>query len=235
MVLTPTLLYEILSRKINNPNWWPVDKKYHDENKSDPRFEVIIGAILTQNTNWSNVEKTLRNLKLYKKLDIKIIEKTDIKRLTELIKSSGFFNQKANRIKNISQILKYKYNSNLDNFFNRDIDNLRKELLSIKGIGPETADSIILYAGDKPIFVVDAYTKRICKRLPFKTNLSYEDVQLFFQNDLSKSYQNNILAKIYSQLHAQIVILAKEYCKKKPSCINCPLKKYCKYYEKLFE
>jgi len=234
MDLTPTLLYEILSRKIDDLNWWPVDKKYHDENKSDPRFEVIIGAILTQNTNWSNVEKTLRNLKLYKKLDIKNIENTDLKNLSELIKSSGFFNQKAERIKNISQILRNKYNSDLDNFFNRDIDNIREELLSLKGIGQETADSIILYAGYKPIFIVDTYTKRICKRLPLKTNLKYKDIQLFFQVDLCKSYKNNKLVKIYSQLHAQIVILAKEYCKKKPYCINCPLKKYCKFYEKLF-
>ena len=235
MIMTPFKIYEILLKEFGNLNWWPMDKKYHENNRSDPRFEVIVGAILTQNTGWSNVEKALTNLKLNNMLNIKSISEINIKKLQEMIKPSGFFNQKANRLKILTLYLKNNFNSNLDYFFKKNIENIRKELLLLNGIGPETADSILLYAGNMPIFVVDTYTKRICKRLLMDTNISYDEIQDYFQRELSKNYSKKELIKIYNELHALIVILAKKYCKKKPQCYNCPLNKYCDFKKKLMQ
>jgi endonuclease-3 related protein len=225
----PEKLYNDLMKKYGNLNWWPMDKDYHEKNKSDPRFEVILGAILTQNTAWSNVEKAIDNLKKSEKLDINSINNIENEKLKNLIRPSGFFNQKATRLKYISKILKNKYNSNLDNFFKKDKDEIREELLEMNGIGPETADSIVLYAANKPIFVVDAYTKRLCKRFPLKTKITYDEIQKYFQKNLEENFDKKELTKIYKNLHAMIVILAKEYCKKRPICENCPLKKDCNY------
>ncbi len=230
---TPHMLYEILMKKFGSQNWWPMDRIYHKKNHSDPRFEVIIGAILTQNTAWPNVEKALDNLKSKNMLEIQKIAESDIKTLQNLVKPSGFFNQKAERIKNLAQHLHQNYHNNLNEFFDNDLDELRAELLSLKGIGPETADSILLYAGNLPIFVVDAYTKRICRRIPIDTNVSYDEIQNYFQSKLSKKYKKNKISKIYNELHALIVILAKKHCKNKPNCINCPLQKYCKFKRQL--
>jgi endonuclease-3 related protein len=234
MKLNPLKLYQILTKKIGNLNWWPIDKKYHEKNNTDPRFEIIVGAILTQNTAWPNVEKALLNLKSQKTLNLEKLANEDIKKLTKLVRPSGFFNQKAIRLKNISNHLKNKYNSNLDSFFIRDMNVIRKELLSLNGIGPETADSILLYAGDKTIFVVDAYTKRLCERIPIDTNISYNEIQKYFQKELTEKYQGQELIKAYKNLHAQIVIFAKKYCKKKPICKNCPIFKHCNFKEKSF-
>ena len=234
MKINPLKLYQILTNKVGNLNWWPVDKKYHEKNSTDPRFEIIVGAILTQNTAWPNVEKALFNLKSQKILNLEILANEHIKKLTKMIRPSGFFNQKAIRLKNISNYLKNKYNLNLDLFFIRDMNVIRKELLSLNGIGPETADSILLYAGNKPIFVVDAYTKRLCERIPIDTNISYTEIQKYFQKELTEKYQREELIKAYKNLHAQIVILAKKYCKKKPICKNCPIFKHCNFKEKSF-
>ncbi len=235
MRLTPQTLYTNLLEEFGNLNWWPMDRTYHEKNGSDPRFEIMVGALLTQNTAWSNVEKALMNLKSKNALDIKKIIKIDINRLQEMIKPSGFFNQKADRVKNIALYLHDNYDSSLDKFFDKDLHKLRNELLSLNGIGPETADSILLYAGNMPIFVVDAYTKRICKRLPFDTNISYDDIQNYFQKDLCKKYQDSEITQIYNRLHAQIVILAKNYCKKKPECTKCPLRSNCTFNKSLFQ
>jgi len=221
-------IYKIFSNSYKDLDWWPVDKKYHKKNKTDPRFEIIIGAILTQNTAWSNVEKALENLKEKNRLDIKSVIKTDENELKEMIKPSGFFNQKAGRLKEVSYYLAEKYNCNLDNLFKKNLKELREELLSLNGIGAETADSILLYAAEKPIFVVDAYTKRLCKRIPINVNIDYDSIQKHFQNELSKEYSGQDLVKTYNNFHAQIVIHAKEHCKKKPNCKNCPVSKNCK-------
>ena len=212
-----------------------MDKKYHEKNSTDPRFEVIVGAILTQNTAWSNVEKAHTNLKSKNMLDIKKIREIDIKSLQQMIKPSGFFNQKAERLKNISTYLHENYNDELNCFFKKDIYMLREELLSLNGIGPETADSILLYAGHMPIFVVDAYTKRLCKRLPLDTNISYDEIQQFFEKELSKKYSKQEIVQVYNELHARIVILAKNHCKKKPLCNNCPLVQHCMYKKQLLQ
>ncbi len=229
MTQNPQTLYKILLEKFGHQNWWPIDKQYHKKNKSDPRFEIIIGAILTQNTAWSNVEKALDNLKSKNMLETKKISDADIRVLKKLIKPSGFFNQKSHRLKNMARHLHENYNDNLDLFFDRNMKDIRDELLSMNGIGPETADSIILYAGDLPIFVVDAYTKRLCKRLPLKTGSSYDEIQDYFQEQIKKHYKENEITRVYNELHALIVVLAKNYCKKKPDCKNCPIRKNCEY------
>ncbi|MDH7516999.1 MAG: endonuclease [Candidatus Thermoplasmatota archaeon] len=229
MIQNPCNLHKILLEEFGHQNWWPIDKKYHEKNKSDPRFEIIIGAILTQNTAWSNVEKAIDNLKSKNMLEIKKISNADIRLLRNMIKPSGFFNQKAHRLKNIARFLHEKYDDDLDMFFNRDIKEIRAELLSLNGIGPETADSILLYAGELPIFVVDAYTKRLCKRIPFNTGTSYDEIQQYFQEEIKKKYNENSLTQVYNELHALIVVLAKKYCKKKPDCKNCPINKNCGY------
>ncbi|KYK30551.1 MAG: endonuclease [Thermoplasmatales archaeon SG8-52-3] len=233
MNITPESLYKILFKYFRSLNWWPKDLGYHKKTGSDPRFEVIVGAILTQNTAWSNVELALENLKREKLLDIKLISQLDLKSLKKMIRPTGYFNQKATRLKNIAEHLENKYSGNLDSFFDRNLNEIREELLSLNGVGPETADSILLYAGNHSIFVVDAYTKRLCKRLPMETKPEYYEIQDFFQKELSKIYKNNEISKIYNELHALIVIFAKTYCKTKPNCEDCPLKKFCKYASQL--
>lgn len=235
MKLTPHILYKILLEEYGQQNWWPMDKEYHEKHGSDPRFEIIVGAILTQNTAWSNVEKALTNLKSKNMLDIKKISDIDTEILKELIKPSGFFNQKARRLKNLASHLHNKYHDDLDTFFDRNVYDIREELLSLNGIGRETADSILLYAGNLPIFVVDAYTKRICKRLPLKTDTSYDEIQHYFKEEISKKYSKKEITHVYNELHALIVVLAKNYCKKKPECDKCPLKKHCKFKKQLFQ
>jgi endonuclease-3 related protein len=235
MKITPQKLYKVLLKKFGDLNWWPIDTNYHEKNNSDPRFEVIVGAILTQNTAWSNVEKALTNLKLLNILDIKNISEININELQDLIRPSGFFKQKTKRLKDLVSYLKDKYSGDLNYFFDREIPIIREELLSLKGIGPETADSIILYAGNLPIFVVDAYTRRICQRLPLNTNISYDEIQDYFETELSRNYTKKELTKVYNELHALIVLLAKKYCKKNPDCIECPLIEICSYYAELFQ
>ena len=219
----------MLIEKFGEQHWWPIDKEYHKKNNSDPRFEIITGAILTQNTSWSNVEKALNNLKSENILELKYISDIDLNKLKNLIRPSGFFNQKAKRIQDISNYLSQNYNCDLNLFFNRDVKHIRKELLSLNGIGPETADSILLYAGNKETFVVDAYTKRICKRIPINTGNSYNEIQQYFQSELSKIYGKKDLINVYNELHALIVLFAKKYCNKKPQCLNCPFSQKCKY------
>ena len=229
MKLTPHTLYKILLEIFRNQNWWPIDRIYHKKNGSDPRFEMIVGAILTQNTAWSNVEKALTNLKSKNILDIKKLVDIDIVNLQNMIKPSVFFNQKAKRLKNFALYLHNNYHDSLGTFFNRELYAIREELLSLSGIGKETADSILLYAGNLPIFVVDAYTKRICGRLPLYTNISYNKIQHYFEDELSQIYSKEELTQVYNELHALIVILAKNHCKKKPEFSTCPLKKHCMF------
>ncbi|MEF8848723.1 MAG: endonuclease [Candidatus Thermoplasmatota archaeon] len=228
--IDPTELYQILSDKFGRLKWWPTDRKYHKKNGTDPRFEIIIGAILTQNTAWSNVERALKNLKNENILNLDEIVECNDEKLKELIRPSGFFNQKAKRVKNISEFFKEKYSGDLDSFFNKEPLELRKQLLNLKGIGPETTDSILLYAGEKPIFVVDAYTKRICKRLPVESKDSYKEIQKYFQKKFIKNYNHSDLVEVYQQVHALIVELCKNYCRKKPKCNGCPLREKCRFY-----
>jgi endonuclease-3 related protein len=233
MTLDPQQLYHILLKKFGHLHWWPMDHDYHKDNRSDPRFEVIIGAILTQNTAWSNVEKAIENLKRNTMLNIKNIVQIDELKLQEMIRPSGYFRQKALRLKTCANHFETQYNGNFDAFFNRDINDIRMELLSLNGIGPETADSILLYAGHLPVFVVDAYTKRLCKRLPLNTLESYDEIQKYFEKKLKDENPPDTIVSVYNELHALIVILAKEYCRQKPRCKGCPLENHCVYRKEL--
>ncbi len=196
-------VYEILYHEYGPQHWWPCSTKNN--------FEIIIGAILTQNTSWNNVEKAINNLKKENMISADKISKADKNKLAELIKPSGYYNQKTERLKATAKF--FKENKNIT----------RDSLLSIKGIGPETADSIILYAFNKPYFVIDAYTKRIFKRLGIKETEDYSTLQTMFTDALEK---NHIL---FNEYHALIVRLAKEKCKKNPDCEECPLNKICKH------
>ena len=202
-------IYQKLYSSIGPRHWWP----------GDSPFEVIIGAILTQNTSWKNVEIAIRALKEKNLLDpLKLFNVGD-RLLANTIKSSGFFNIKAKRIKTFMRFLFENYQGSLKKMFSESLTPLREKLLKINGIGPETADSILLYAGGKPIFVVDAYTKRILARhnLISKT-ASYSEIQELFMENLKKD------AGMFNEYHALLVYTGKYFCKKTPNCENCPMK-----------
>ena len=202
-------LYNSLYRKFGPRYWWP----------GNTRLEIIIGAILTQNTAWTNVEKAIRNLKKERVFAFKTLSAIPEKTLAELIKPSGYYNIKAGRIKNFLKFLNTRYNGSLGRMFGTDLYRLREELLSVKGIGQETADSILLYAGNKPIFVADAYTKRIFSRHGFiSKNAEYKEIQSLFMDNLRQD------AGLFNEYHALIVELGKSMCRsKKPLCSKCPI------------
>ncbi len=190
--------------------WWP----------GESPFEVMVGAILTQNTNWSNVEKAINNLKRHNVLSLKKLHKLPPKKLASLITSAGYYNVKAKRLKEFIKFLFKFYQANLKKMSLNDTENLRRELLAVKGIGPETADSILLYALNKPVFVIDAYTKRILLRHRLiKESAAYEEAQNLFMKNLKKE------VKLFNEYHALLVKLGKEFClKNKPRCNLCPLR-----------
>lgn len=205
-------IYKTLYRRLGPQDWWP----------GDTDFEVMVGAILTQNTTWTNVEKAITNLKTGNILAPKKLDMAPLGKLKKMIKPSGFYNIKTARLKEFLRFLKNKCNYDIGRLKNSDIGTLRVELLNVKGIGPETADSIILYALDKPTFVVDAYTKRIFSRHKiFDKNSGYEEIKNIFEENLPKRI------KIYNEFHALIVNVGKNYCRaKKMLCDECPLKEY---------
>lgn len=226
-------IYDKLLNHFGKQGWWPVTPTdcrgketrpiYDIVTKTEKqRFEICVGAILTQNTNWKNVEKAIINLNKENLIDIRKIKKIDSKKLARLIKSSGYYNQKVIKLKNFVKYLGEKYRGNLRELFRKDIEKIREELLSIKGIGPETADSIILYAAEKPIFVIDAYTKRILNRLDYKEE-TYEELQKLFMEELPKE------TELFNEYHALLVELGKNICKTEPLCDKCPLKEMCNY------
>ncbi len=207
-------LYSLLYRRFGPLQWWPAETP----------LEVIIGAILTQNTNWHNVERAVANLKRARLLEMKALLAAKTGILETAIKPSGFYKQKTRRLQGFVSYLYNMCQGDLASFFNRDVCHLRQELLAQQGIGPETADSILLYAGNLKVFVIDAYTRRILERvnsLKFKT---YDEYQAHFEGHLPAR------VKIYNQFHALLVELGKNYCKKKPSCQLCPIKKRCNYH-----
>ncbi|MBI2659346.1 endonuclease III domain-containing protein [Candidatus Woesearchaeota archaeon] len=225
------LVYNSLFSHFGPQHWWPVTEsgKLHPEYTGGPKnerqqLEVCFGAILTQNTNWKNVEKAIINLNKNKLIDIKKIKNIRNKKLAKIIKSSGYHNQKAKKLKNFCNFLLKNYNGNLSLFFKNNIKKLRKELLSVNGIGPETADSIILYAAKKPVFVIDAYTKRILNRVGYKEE-GYDELQKLFMQSLPNS------ERLFNECHALLVELGKSICKKEPLCGKCPVNNDCKYFK----
>ncbi len=190
-------------------HWWP----------GDSPFEVAVGAILTQNTNWTNVEKAIANLKAARVLSARALYRAPEAELALLIRPSGYFNIKAGRLKAFLAFMLTSYSGSMKKMGKGDTASLRQELLKVHGIGPETADSILLYALDKPVFVIDAYTKRVMSRHGISAHgASYDEYQQMFHGSLG----NDI--RLFNEYHALLVMVGKDYCKPKPRCANCPLK-----------
>ena len=186
---------------------------------SESKDEIIIGAILTQNTNWNNVEKALANLRSQALLSLIALSQTKAEALAELIRPSGYHNHKSQRLIDVSTAI-ITYDHSLEMSVFRDF------LLSLKGIGPETADSILLYAYRLPIFVIDAYTIRIFSRLGFcSETVTYHALQAWFEQYLQRDYA------LYSEYHALLIQHAKTSCRKRPLCLLCPLNDICYYYQ----
>jgi endonuclease-3 related protein len=202
-------IYHKLSHAFGPQHWWP----------GDTPFEIAVGAILTQNTNWGNVEKAIQNLKKRDALSVKVIHEIPVNELAELIRPAGYFNIKAQRLKSFINFLMKEYHGSMKKMKSGETHMLRAQLLSVNGIGPETADSILLYALEKPVFVIDAYTKRVLSRHHIlDENRSYDEFQALVHATLKKD------ERLFNEYHALFVKVGKTFCRKsKPLCDTCPL------------
>jgi len=203
-------IYESLFAHFGPQNWWPADTP----------FEICVGAILTQNASWKNVKIAIDNLKKKDLLDPFKLYEIPLETLSQIIKPCGFYNIKAKRLKNFVKFLIENYQGDLNILFSKGLEKAREELLNIKGLGKETVDSILLYAGNLPIFVVDAYTYRILHRHSLvPEEATYEEMQALFMENLPQDPQ------LFNEFHALLVACGKNFCKKKePLCETCPLK-----------
>lgn len=205
-----TEIYQLLFDRFGPQHWWP----------GETAFEIITGAILTQNTSWANVEKAIANLKSGNLLTPEKLYHLSTSQLAELIRLAGYYNIKTKRLKSFLTWLFQNYDGRLENLELLDTDHLRIELLDIKGIGPETADSILLYAFGRPVFVVDAYTARVAVRHGLiEPDAEYEQLRDLFQSNLPPDVQ------LFNEFHALLVRLGKEFCRPKANCPGCPLEK----------
>ena len=201
-------LYNLLLRHFGPTGWWPADTP----------FEMVAGAILTQNTAWKNVEKALKNLARLEALTPEGLMQLPEDILRDAVKPAGYFNQKSKRLRGFLQMLMDEYEGNLENLFVLPTDSLRHWLLRITGIGPETADSILLYAAERPVFVIDTYTVRILSRhsiLP--EDVTYDEAQQYMMDHLP------LEVPLYKEFHALLVYTGKDFCRPKPLCPGCPL------------
>ncbi len=206
-----TAFYDALEQFYGPRNWWP----------GDTPFEVAVGAILTQNTSWSNVEKCIAMIKQHDCMDPRRLTALPEEKLKTLIRSSGYYNQKAKKLIGFLDFLNKEYDSDMDTMKRVPLEKLRSQLLALHGIGPETADSILLYALDKPVFVVDAYTRRVLSRHHLiDPAYDYETIRLFFEDNLDRD------VRLYNEYHALIVNVGKDFCRTKPCCEVCPLRPF---------
>ena len=205
-------IYTELLKSFGPQDWWPMNNKF-----SPPEWEVCVGAILTQNTSWANVEKALTNMKKAGCTSADAVLNTPPAKLEVMVQPSGFYRQKAVRLKSFAKTVKEA--GGLEKF----LEIPREGLLRLKGIGQETADSVLLYAGERPFFVIDAYTRRVFSRLGMATeDAGYEELRALFEKNIPKN------VTLYKEYHALIVELAKRYCRKKnPGCAGCPLLHIC--------
>lgn len=201
-------LYERLFNAYGPLNWWP----------GESPFEVMVGAVLTQNTNWGNVEKAIANLRQADALSLPAMSALEPARLAGLIRPAGYYNLKAKRLSNLLAMINERYDGDLEWFFAQSTEEIRRALLAVKGVGPETADSICLYAADKPVFVIDAYTFRILGRHGLaEEDMGYFELQELFMDALPQE------VPMFNQFHAMLVHLGKDRCKKtNPRCEGCP-------------
>ncbi len=226
-MLSVSRLYGILLDSYGLQGWWPVsDEPFSDavyRNRSclteQQRFEICVGALLAQNTNWNNAAKAIVRLKNHRVFLLDSICSLSSSRLAADIKSAGFFNQKADRIQRFCELVKNRHGF-FSCLFAQPVDLLRNELLAVKGIGPETCDSMLLYAGQKPVFVVDAYSRRLVERV-YGKKMGYAACQSFFEAGFEKN------PVIFAEFHALIVAHAKKSCRVKPLCNDCVLKRVC--------
>ena len=203
-------IYEKLLAAYGPQHWWPADTP----------FEVMVGAVLTQNTAWGNVEKAIANLQANQALDAAVIAATPQRRLAEWLKPSGYFNIKAVRLQNFCRW--YLEQGGFDELRQWPTAELRHGLLSVNGVGPETADDMLLYAFERPVFVIDAYTRRLFSRLEMLDGtLGYETLRRHFEEELPADVE------LFKEFHALIVRHAKEACRKRPRCAACPLADCC--------
>ncbi len=201
--------YRRLYKRFGAQGWWPADNP----------FEVIVGAILTQNTSWKNVERALANLKRERLLTPERLHSIPLARLARLIRPSGYFNVKARRLSAFLEFFFKEYGGDLEKMGAVPTRRLREQLLGVWGIGPETADSILLYALDRPVFVVDAYTRRVLSRHGVaRLDAGYEEIRRLFEDRLPGK------SALFNEYHALIVRVGKELCRKTPQCDSCPLK-----------
>jgi endonuclease III related protein len=225
-------IYRRLLRRFGPQGWWPVTPSGGRQPRysractrgrltAAQRFEVAAGAILTQNTAWTNVEKALEKLNAARALSPRMLASMPLPRLYRLIRSSGYFRQKSRRLKGFARFLVEEWDGRLDAFLDRPTEAVRRELLALEGVGPETADSILLYAGGHPVFVVDAYTRRLGTRFGLFRGTDYHDVQRFFMERTKPSLYD------YREYHALIVEAAKRHCRTKPLCGRCPVWSRC--------
>jgi endonuclease-3 related protein len=234
--------YTALLARYGPQNWWPAHS----------RFEVIVGAYLTQNTNWSNVEKAMLNLRRARRLSVSAMRSIPLDELETLVRPSGYFRQKARNLKTFISFLDRQYSGLLSRMFAQPTAKLRAELLDLNGVGPETADSMLLYAGNHPVFVVDAYTRRVLLRHSLiHEKTGYEEIRTMIEEAISNSEAESLIAKNvvcdprhpvsrmsssarselaqhYNELHALIVRVGNHYCRAKPICEGCPLQLFLK-------
>lgn len=204
-------MFDLLLAHFGPQNWWPAKTE----------LEVMIGAILTQNTNWTNVEKAISNLKNKGLISLDRLVSIPIGDLAKVIRPAGYYNIKAKRLKNLINFIFDQYDGDLADLLQEETDRLREGLLSVNGVGPETADSIILYAANRPLFVVDTYTHRILNRHGMAgEETSYHELQEIFMDHLPED------APFFNEFHALLVQTGKNYCRKAPLCSDCPLSRW---------
>jgi endonuclease-3 related protein len=204
-------MFDLMLNHFGPQHWWP----------GEDALEMMVGAILTQNTSWNNVEKAIENLKKRGILNIEALNCIPISELAEEIRPAGYFNIKAARLKNLIKFIVERYDGDIPVLLMEKSDALRECLLSIKGVGPETADSILLYAVERPVFVIDTYTHRILNRHGLADDqASYYDLQELFTDNLAED------TGLFNEFHALIVRIGKEYCRRRPLCNICPLEKW---------
>ncbi len=204
-------LREVYRRLLNHfgpQAWWP----------GESAFEVIVGAVLTQNTSWKNVERAIDNLREADVLALTAMYELSVEELAELIRPAGYFRLKAKRLRNLLEFIVDEHDASLDAMFATETESLRTQLLTVNGIGPETADSILLYAGEKATFVVDAYTQRVLKRHGWiEHQADYHTVKRHFEQHLRRD------VALFNEYHALLVRVGNGYCRKQPKCEECPL------------
>ncbi len=201
-------MYEAMRSRFGDLGWWP----------GDGTLEICVGAILTQNTNWGNVEKAIANLKSAALLSVTALHEMSREQLAELIRPAGYYNVKAKRLKNFIAHVRESFGDDIEAFLDRSVSTLREELLSINGIGKETADSIILYAAAKPTFVVDTYTYRILLRHGLIAGEDdYDQIKELMESSLPEDVD------LWNDYHAQLVMVGKSHCRPTPRCDGCPL------------